>query len=268
MDTTTAIDPFAGAWTMMSIPDLQLDIEFDGNKYSAKLPSFAPLPLDKDEWNNLKGDGVCLSLHRGSGRLFGLYRSPQGNLSTLAATREKIGAPQASHCGEDWDGFGRLVGKDFTIQVMQASMPVPVGPQGLVRLQKTILSTGVPVYQIGTVRNGSFEVFDELCPDRANGTLNSRKTGMYGTLRSVTLWQDPDGKTLGVFSMVAVGAQVFDFLESRSGQDEDLAALGAQLSLLPFEVRGLLVLAKERAEGPAHGPGDPMIVWGADDGGG
>lgn len=264
METTSPKDPFTGPWKLLGFPALQLDIAFDGQGYAARMAGLEPMPLEKDEWNNLQGDGVCLSLHGRNGKLFGLQQTAGGSYATLAATREQSSALRNPACGLDWDAFGQMVGKSFTLRAMQASMPVPVGPDDQIRIEKIVLPGGEPSYQIGAFRDGRFVSFDDLCPDRANGTLNSRQFGTKQTLRNVSLWQDKRGAGLRIFSMVAIGAEALEYIESRGGQDEDPFVLGEQLSLLPAEVRCLMAMVKASS----LGPGDPMIVWGADDGGG
>lgn len=258
-------DPFTGTWNLLSFPGTPLAIDAEDAGYKAQLPGFAPVRLEKDEWSNLKSDELCLSLHGSSNHLFGLRRDPGGAYSTFAAIQPSS-PTRLPACGEDWDAFDQLVDKDFTIRVMQATMRVPVQPEERVRIRKTLLPTGLPNYQIGTFRNGKFDAFDDLCPDRANGTLNSRQPGYKETRRNVSLWLDKPGTQLKIFSMVAVGAKALEIVEGSDGQDLDLVALGLQLSLLPAEVRGLIALAE--TDPSERGPGDPMIVWGADDGGG
>jgi hypothetical protein len=213
-----------------------------------------PLELN-DKWRNLKSEEACLSLHGGSGRLFGIYWD-KGGYQTFAAYRERSLEMPGPACGQDSPIFNTMLRPEgFRLKTLRIDgLSAPADVEDLIAIRRADENSD---YFIGKIEDGVFLAFDQLCPDAANGNLNSRPLPIRATMRSVTMWQMPDAKTL--FSMVAIPREAAAKARDLGGSDP--AELARGLGLLPFE----LALLKDL---PPHTPGDPLIIWGADDGGG
>lgn len=253
-------DPFTGSWTPQSFSGRLSIRQNPTGFYEVQVDDQIVGPLEKDaEWNNLKSPDACLSLHGKEGRLFGMFRE-RGTYQTLAAVRALSAPLTGPVCGLDSPIFRRLIGPTFVLRTMRVNglkAPAEVGDRIAIAD-----SQDRGFYRIGKVQDGLFEPFDQLCPDASNGSLNSRFPQERGTTRNVTLWEMP-GEQPRLFSMVAVARETWEQERDRAALDP--RELAAELGLLPFE---LAALARAYTAFPAAAPGDPVIVWGAEDGGG
>lgn len=212
-------------------------------------------PLERDgDWHNLKSEEACLSLHGGSGRLFGMYWD-KGGYQTFAAFRDRAGDMPAQACGDDSPLFATMLRpQGFQLKTLRIDgLDAPADVDDLIAIRRPAEAGD---YLIGKITSRGFVAFDRLCPDAANGNLNSRPL-IREIMRSVTMWEMAGATRL--FSMVAIPREAAERARDRAGSDP--GELAQSLGLLPFE----LALLKNL---PPHGPGDPLIVWGADDGGG
>lgn len=248
-------DLYRGNWEGLTFQgEFRLSEEPNG-MYSATFRngrSYKTLHLDK--WQNLCDENLCFSLHGKAGMLFGIENLVGPVPYSVFAARRDIAAPLRNPvCGEDGPLFELLLNKPLRVRALETNGPQPIKRDDTIEIHKN-----GGQYEIGRISDkGEFEGFDQLCPDLANGTLNSQEFRDGGLLRNVTCWDQ--GNLLKVFGMLTVATEVLKKIHRDFNQGAQLLDLARKYNLLPFELSSLLGLSLSH--------GDPLLIWGADDGG-
>ena len=245
-------EAFYGLWTDLVSPGQTLEIARDGAQYTLQQGSRREESLDYDPWKNLCSENCCVVLHPGYGHLFGA-RIENGDLSLIGGSRGT--GTFEPVCGEDDPLFEPLIGRNFRIvKLIQANYRnCPVIQGDWIRLVR--ITEGEKNF-FDLFRLDSDIAFDRLCPDRNNGCLMSHTPLDNGAIRCISRWEVPQGKSR-VLSMVTLPKESLAEL----AEAKDLEAAARKLRLLPCEAELLLETAGQTK-------GDPLIIWGADDGGG
>lgn len=259
--STASPEPFLRNWKALTFEGHLNITSRDGNYY-AEGDNRVHGPLEWDpHWKNLRSDSACFSLHGQKGGLFGLFQEKQVYRSVAAFLEGSRHMP-APDCGRDSDLFRKhLLAREFRVRTVQANrLPRPVEPGDTIAIRHSPARDG---YILGTLSPMGFREIDTLCPHAENGNLESHAFGEKSMLRCVTYWAGGEARGR-LFSMVTIGREAAQAATAAAGNSSpgDLPTLAASLGLLVFELQALADL-DIRLE-----PGDPLIVWGADDGGG
>lgn len=246
-------DPFVGIWNNLNLPGQTVITANAGFTYTALVGGETFGPLHKDSWNNLRNDELCLCLHGRGGKLFGLRRQ-SGALQWLLAAAWPGALGDEAFCGQDGEAFDALLDKNLTVKVVFSSYG-RVTPGDVVGIEK---QPAIGTYTIAKLKEGMWNVYDTLCPNADNGTLNSMGPRDNGTVRNVTFWELAGGPST-IFAMLTIPSKLeTELKEIREDQVDEYAPL---YGMLPFELLSVI------RGNPFPGPGDPLIIWGADDGG-